>query len=64
MSAKDSLGLYEFKRHKQWFDEECLRFLYQRKQAKMLWLQNSNQNNVDNLNERREASRQFRNKKK
>jgi hypothetical protein len=35
------------------------------KQAKMQWLQNPNQSNVDNLNNvRREASRHFRNKKK
>jgi hypothetical protein len=34
-SAKDSLGLHEFKLHKPWFDEECLGFLDQRKQAKM-----------------------------
>jgi len=26
-SAKDSLGLYELKQHKPWFDEDCLRFL-------------------------------------
>jgi len=25
-SAKDSLGLHEFKLHKPWFDEECLGF--------------------------------------
>jgi hypothetical protein len=25
-SAKESLGLYELKQHKPWFDEECLRF--------------------------------------
>ena len=25
-SAKESLGLREFKQHKPWFDEECLRF--------------------------------------
>jgi len=25
-SAKGSLGLQELKRHKQWFDEECLGF--------------------------------------
>ena len=29
-SAKESLGLYELKQHKPWFDEECLRYLYQR----------------------------------
>jgi hypothetical protein len=65
ISAKESLGLYERKQHKPWFDEECSKFLDQRKQAKMRWLQNPNQGNVDNLNNvRREASRHFRNKKK
>jgi hypothetical protein len=34
-SAKDSLGLYELKQHQPWFDEECLGFLKQMKQAKM-----------------------------
>ena len=33
-SAKESLGLYELKQHKPWFDEECLCFSEQRKQAK------------------------------
>jgi hypothetical protein len=50
ISAKDSLGPYDMKQHKPWFDEECLRFLYQRKQAKIQWLQNPNQNNLENLN--------------
>ena len=63
-SDKDSLGLCELKQHKTWFDVECLQFLSQRKQAKMCLVQNSNQSNVKNLNnERREASRHFRNKK-
>jgi uncharacterized membrane protein YgaE (UPF0421/DUF939 family) len=53
------------KQQKQWFDEERLGFLDQRKQAKMQWLQNPSQINVDNLNDvRREARRHFRNKKK
>jgi len=43
ISATDSLSLYELKQHKLWFDEECLRFLHQRKQAKMQWLQNPKQ---------------------
>ena len=34
-SAKEGLGLCELKQHKPWFDEECLGFLEQRKQAKM-----------------------------
>ena len=41
------------------------RFLDQMKQAKMQWLQDPNQSNVDNLNNVRcEASRHFKNKKK
>jgi len=48
-SAKDSLSLHELKRHKPRFDEECLHFLDQRKQAKMQWVQNPSQSNVDNL---------------
>jgi hypothetical protein len=34
------------KQHIPWFDEECSRFLDQRKQAKMQWLQDPNQCNV------------------
>jgi hypothetical protein len=64
-SVKDSLGLHELMQHKPWFEEECLGFLDQRKQAKMLWLQDPSQSNVYNLNNiRHEASRHFRNKKK
>jgi hypothetical protein len=33
-SAKESLGLTDWKQHKPWFDEECLGFLDQSKQAK------------------------------
>jgi hypothetical protein len=63
-SAKESLDLYELKQHKSWFDE-CLRFLDQRKEAKMQWSWDPRQSNLDNLNNvRREASRHFRNKKK
>ena len=64
-SAKESLGVYELKKHEPRFDEECLPFSYQRKQAKMQWVQDQNQNSVDNLNSvGRAASRQFGNKKK
>jgi dsDNA-specific endonuclease/ATPase MutS2 len=59
-SAKGNLGLRELKQHKQRFDDECLRFLDQRKQAKMQWLQDPNDSNVVNLNNvRHEASRHF-----
>jgi len=64
-SAKESLGLDEFKQNKPWFDEECLGFLDQRKRAKTQWIQDPSQSNVDNLNKvRRVVSRHFRNKKK
>ena len=64
-SAKESLGLYELKQHKPQFDEESSQFLQQKKQAKMWWLQDPNQSNVNNLNNvRHAASRHFRNKKK
>jgi hypothetical protein len=64
ISAKESLGLYERKQHKPQFNEDCSKFLDQRKQAKMQWLQNPNQSNIHNLkNVGREASRHFRNKK-
>ena len=64
-SNKQSLGLQELKQHKPWFDEECLGFLDQRKQAKMQWIHDPSQSNVDNLNNVRcDASRHFRNKKK
>ena len=45
-SATENLGLQELI----WFDKECLGFLEQRKQAKMQWLQDPSQINVDNLN--------------
>jgi hypothetical protein len=53
------------KKHKTWFDEECLGFLDQRKQAKMQWMQDPRRSNVENLKKvRRDASRHLRNKKK
>jgi len=48
-SAKESLGLDEFKQNKPWFDEECLGFLDQRKRSKIQWIQDPSQSNVDNL---------------
>jgi len=50
------------KQHKPWFDEGCLGFLDQRKQAKMQCVQYASQSNVDLNNVRREASRHFRTK--
>jgi len=50
ISAKESLCMHEWKQHKSWFDEECLGFLDQKKRAKMQWVQDPCQSNVDNLN--------------
>ena len=64
VSAKETVGLYEQKQHKPWFDDECSQFLGQRKQAKMQWLQDPNQSNIHSLNNaRREASRHCNSKK-
>jgi len=64
-SAKESLGLHELKQHKPWLDEKCLGFLDQRKWAKIHWIQDPSQSNIDNLNNvRHEVNRHFRNKKK
>ena len=49
-TAKESLGLHELKQNKPWFNEEGVGFLYQRKQAKMQWVQDPTQSNLDNLN--------------
>jgi len=64
-SVKVGLGLTNWKQHKPWFDEECLDFLDQRKQANIQWLQDPSQSNEDNLNNvRYYVSRHCRNKKK
>jgi hypothetical protein len=64
ISAKDRLGYYALKKHKPWYNEECSELLAQRKLAKLQWLQDPSEINGDNLNDiRREAVRNFRNKK-
>jgi hypothetical protein len=65
ISAKESLGYFELKKHKPWFDEGFSKLLDQWKQAKLQWLQDSSEINGDNLNNvRTEARRYFRNKKR
>jgi hypothetical protein len=65
ISAKESLGYFELKKHKPFFDEGCTKLLDQRKEAKFQWLQDPNEIYGDNLNNvRREASIHFRNKKR
>jgi len=53
------------KQNKPWFDEKWLDSLDPRKRAKMQWIQDPSQSNVDIMNiVRREVSRHFKNKKK
>jgi uncharacterized protein (DUF927 family) len=64
-SAEDNLGHHRLKQNKPWFDDECLKLIDQRKQAKLQWLQSLSQVNGDNVkNLRRETSRTFRKKKR
>jgi hypothetical protein len=65
MSTKESLGYFELKKRKPWFDEGCSELLDQKKEAKLQWLQDPSEINGDNLNSvRREASGYFTNKKR
>jgi hypothetical protein len=65
ISGKGSLGNYELKKLKPWFDERCSKLLDQRKQAKLQLLQDPREIKWDNLNNvRHEASRHFRNKER
>jgi hypothetical protein len=50
ISVKESIGYYELKKYKPWFNEGCLELLNQRKQAKLQWLQDRSKINRDNLN--------------
>jgi hypothetical protein len=64
ISAKESLGHFELKKHKPWFNEGCSELLDQIKQAKLQWLQDPSEINGDNLNNvRHEARRYFTNRK-
>jgi hypothetical protein len=48
--ATESLGYNELTHHKPRFDEGCSKLLDQRKQAKLQWLRDPSEINVDNLN--------------
>jgi hypothetical protein len=37
ISAKESLGYFELKKHKPWSDEGCSKLFNERKQAKLQW---------------------------
>jgi hypothetical protein len=63
--SQKSLGYYDLKKHKPWFDEGCSELLGQRKWAKFQCLQDPSEIIGDNLNNvRLEASRYFRNRKR
>lgn len=65
ISAKDILGKYEWKQQKSQMDEEFSKTVGQRKQAKLLCLQDTDQIIADNLkNARCETSRHFSKKKR
>jgi hypothetical protein len=50
ISAKDSLGYFELKKHKPWFDEGYSKLSDQIKQAKVQWLQDpSETHNLNNV---------------
>jgi hypothetical protein len=64
MSTKESLGDYELKKNKLWFDDGCSKLLDQRQQSTLQWLQDPSETYGDNLNNiRRETSRHLRNKR-
>jgi hypothetical protein len=65
ISAKESLGYFEWKKHRPWFNKGCSKLLDQKKQTKLQWLQDPSEINLDNLNNvRHEDSWHFRNKKR
>jgi hypothetical protein len=50
ISTKESLGYYELKKCKPWFDERCSELLDESKQTKLQWLQDPSKINGDNQN--------------
>ncbi|KAJ4441103.1 hypothetical protein ANN_10953 [Periplaneta americana] len=65
IAAEQSIGYYETKEKKPWFDEDCSIVVDRRKQAILKFLQDPIEENRDNyFNERWEASHTLRNKKR
>jgi hypothetical protein len=46
ISAEESLGNYELKKHKPWFYDGCTKLLDQKKQDKLQWLQDPSEKMV------------------
>jgi hypothetical protein len=59
ISAKESLGYLELKKHKPWFNKGCSKLLDQRKQARVQWLQDPSGINGDNMNNVRPRNQQI-----
>ncbi|KAJ4448136.1 hypothetical protein ANN_10148 [Periplaneta americana] len=65
IAAEQSIDYYETKKKKPWFDEDCCMVVERRKRAKLKFLQDAVEENRNNyFNERWEASRTLRNKKR
>ncbi|KAJ4430447.1 hypothetical protein ANN_22663 [Periplaneta americana] len=65
IAAEQNIGYYETKKKKPWFDEDCCMVVERKKQAKLKFLQDPVEEKRDNyFNERLEASRTLRNKKR
>ena len=65
VAAGESIGHYEVKKKKPWFDDNCSNVVERRKKAKLKFLQDPTQLNRDNYHtERWETSRALRNKKR
>ncbi|KAJ4449713.1 hypothetical protein ANN_01117 [Periplaneta americana] len=65
IAAEQSIGYYEIKNEKPWFDKDCCTVVERRKQEKLKFLQDPVERNKDIYsNERQEASRTLRYKKR
>jgi hypothetical protein len=63
ISAKESLGYHERKKHNVRLDESCSELIDQGKEARLQWLRDPSEINADNLNDiSHESRRHFRNK--
>jgi hypothetical protein len=56
ISAKESLGYFELKKHKPWFNEGCSKLLYQSKEAELQRLQDPCKITGDNPNNVRQQT--------
>ena len=63
-TLQEKIGVLETHRNKPWFEEECSELSNKRKQTKLLWLQNPNNQTAEDFNVRRDICRIFRKKKR